>query len=244
MKGGKRMPLYNDSHPDVLRIRRQITELEQQKTGKLEWLEEMRSDPAKWEDDVDPIYRKIRMDISSLEVELVDIQERVQQLENQLSELRQLEGEIPAVEVDLIQKEHVFLKTKERLMTLLKKRSEVIHTGDVSDYMSKGVHLQIVAHPSVPSRPVGPNRPLFLTVVLIGALLAGLALALFLSVIRPVFDGPGALKKELGLPVLGMVSMVDDGPGGALFASKALFFVIFVGLIGAYGGMMALARYM
>ncbi|MBF0186508.1 MAG: hypothetical protein HQL50_01125 [Magnetococcales bacterium] len=244
MKGGRKMPLYNESHPDVISLRRQIAAIEQQKIDKLNWLEEVRDNPAQWEMDVDPIYRKIKIDISDLDVELISLRERVQQLENRLSELRQLEKQIPAVEVELIRMEQHFSMTKERLLALLNKQSAARFSGDVAEGLSKEVRFRIIEQPSVPTRPVGPNRPLFLTVVLIGAVLGGVALALFLSVIRPVFDSPAALKKELGLPVLGMVSMVDEGPGMAFFSSKPLFVIIVIMLMGSYAGIMMFSHLM
>ena len=66
-------------------------------------------------------------------------------------------------------------------------------------------------------------------------------MALFLAVVRPVFDSPGSLKRVLGLPVLGMVSMVDEGTGSNLLRSRIFFVFTIIMLFAVYAGLIIIA---
>jgi hypothetical protein len=59
----------------------------------------------------------------------------------------------------------------------------------------------------VPLTPAGPNRPRLFSLVFAGALLAGLAVALLLSQIRPTFLSQTSLREVTGLPILGSIGM-------------------------------------
>jgi hypothetical protein len=67
--------------------------------------------------------------------------------------------------------------------------------------------FKIVDPPTMPVAPVGPNRPLLHSAVLIVALVSGAAAAWFISQARPTFDGPATMRKVTGLNVLGTVQM-------------------------------------
>jgi len=101
------------------------------------------------------------------------------------------------------------------------------------------VEFQVVDPPHVPLSPTSPNRPLFITIVLIGGILAGGAFGFVLYQLRPTFDDVGSLKDITGVPVLGSISMVRTREylrGRRL--SLASFGVAFAALIVVYGGIL------
>ena len=60
--------------------------------------------------------------------------------------------------------------------------------------------------PVEPVTPSGPQRAMLNSVVMLMSIAAGLALALFLQQVRPVFSTKDAVRQTTGLPVIGSVS--------------------------------------
>jgi hypothetical protein len=93
----------------------------------------------------------------------------------------------------------------------------------------------------VPSVPAAPNRPIFLTLVLIVAFGAGIAAAFVAGQLQTTFPTPQRLIQVTGLKVLGTVSEVVNaaerlrrrqrlywlaGTGGALCAAYSVLILI------------------
>lgn len=68
------------------------------------------------------------------------------------------------------------------------------------------VSLRVVEQPNLPTRPSGPNRLLFMSGMLVFALISGVGFALVLSVLRPVVLTVEQLRAQFDLNVLGNVS--------------------------------------
>jgi len=66
----------------------------------------------------------------------------------------------------------------------------------------------LIDPPRVSPKPVSPNRLLLLPAAFLAALGAGLLTAFVASQLRPVFLRPIDLREKIGLPVLGIVSLV------------------------------------
>ncbi|MBF0438154.1 MAG: hypothetical protein HQL93_03435 [Magnetococcales bacterium] len=230
MKGGRKMPLYTENHAEVIAIRQSIAQQEQLKQDKVNALRSSADDAMSWELEANPVYRNLKMTASKQEVELTSLRAHLVELENLMKRLKSMESTLPAIENELQRLETRVTMTQEEMAAMLQQESKARERGELEEDLSRFVRFKVLERPQTPRHPVGPDRPLFSIVVLVGGLMAGLALALFLSVIRPVFDSPASLKRVLGLPVLGMVSMVDEGVGNRLSQSSLVFFLVFGGL--------------
>ncbi|MBF0191477.1 MAG: hypothetical protein HQL99_10130 [Magnetococcales bacterium] len=227
-KGGKRLPVYTETHAEVMALRQAIAQQEQLKQEKIARLRSNADDASSWELEANPVYRSLKMTASKLDVELTSVRVRLSETEAHLKRLRSQETTLPAIENEYNRLQTRLTMIQEEMAAMLQQESKARERGELEEDLSRFVRFKVIDRPQTPQRPVGPNRPLFSSVVLAGGLLAGLALSLFLSVIRPVFDSPASIKRVLGLPVLGMVSMVDEGIGGR-WAHSTLIFVLTVG---------------
>jgi uncharacterized protein involved in exopolysaccharide biosynthesis len=103
------------------------------------------------------------------------------------------------------------------------------------------VRFEILQPPTAPFGPVFPRRTLLLTGVLVGAVMAGLALSYLLHLISPVVGSLRGLAELAELPVLGVVSSAFPqqltaqskksllrfiGAGGALVGACAVVLVL------------------
>jgi hypothetical protein len=94
----------------------------------------------------------------------------------------------------------------------------------------------VVDPATVPTTPIGPNRMLFSSLVLLVGFGAGAALALLLVQLDRSFFTLHDLRK-LGLPVLGGISAADPPPRGA-FAAVVFSFGLLL-LVATYGAVLA-----
>jgi 4-amino-4-deoxy-L-arabinose transferase-like glycosyltransferase len=100
--------------------------------------------------------------------------------------------------------------------------------------------FKIIDPPTMPLAPVGPNRPLLHSAVLLAALACGAALAWFISQSRPTFDGPGTLRQVTGLAVLGTVQMNWTAAETVKRRrAQAALACAFAALLCLYGGVLA-----
>ncbi|MEO5347079.1 MAG: hypothetical protein H7834_11975 [Magnetococcus sp. YQC-9] len=230
VKGGRKLPLYNENHAEVIALRKAIAQQEQQRQEKINRLRASADDASSWELEANPVYRNLKLTASKLEVELASARVRLSETEAHLKRLRSQETTLPAIENEYNRLQTRLTMIQEEMAAMLQQETKARERGELEEDLSRFVRFKVIDRPQVPRRPVGPNRPLFSMVVLVGGILSGLALSLFLSVIRPVFDSPAALKRVLGLPVLGMVSMVDEGVGSRWARSNAAFVSTLLGL--------------
>jgi polysaccharide biosynthesis transport protein len=103
---------------------------------------------------------------------------------------------------------------KQQYDQLLANREQVRLRSDVQTRTSP-LTIQVVEPPSVPSVPAAPNRPIFLTAVLILGLGAGVAAAFVAGQLQTTFPTQRKLAEVTGLPVLGTVSEVLTAPARA-----------------------------
>ena len=236
--GGERRPLYTESHAEVIAIRKAIARFEKQHDDEQVKIFEEAGQSDSWELEANPVFRKLKMAASGVDIDLASAKARLASTASRIKKLKELEDIIPAMENKLFRLQGYLDQKKNKMLSMLGRETQASETAEIEARLSRFVRFRIVSRPTVPRRPVGPNRTLFSSIVLLGALLASTTVALFLAVVRPVFDSPGSLKRVLGLPVLGMVSMVEEGFGSNWFRSKLFFalsvillFVVYAGLI-------------
>ena len=183
--------------------------------------------------------------LEQLRVRLVDVTAQIASFERQerfgraeverLDAIARSEPEVQAQALNLNRDYTVLRRNYEELLG----RREAIQIAGAARNSSDRVRLEVVDPPSLPVRPIAPNRLLLFSAVLVAGLAAGLGSAFALSRLDHSFYTLQDLR-ALGLPVLGGVS----GPrpqggrlGGAAFVGcLALLFagyaVVLTGLPG------------
>jgi len=95
--------------------------------------------------------------------------------------------------------------------------------------------------PTVPTKPSGPPRALWSSIVVLGGLGIGVALAFLMSQVRPTFDNREELNTFTDYPVLGSVSMVWTKAQIKMRQRRHFGFLLgLLALVSAYGLVMFL----
>lgn len=200
---------YTNNHPDVISIRRTIADLEIKKKEELEQIKQsVAADLSAAH--ANPVYQQIKISLGETEATVASLGVRVQQFRAKITHLKNAVDTIPKIEAALKNMNRDYNINKKNYETLLARRESAKISQDAGR-TSDSVKFRVVDPPHVPSSPAAPNRPLLASAVLVGGLLAGLAFALFMSQVRPTYDGARMVTHELSLPVLGSVSRVWTG---------------------------------
>lgn len=230
---------YTDNHPDITSIKRLIQSLEEQK----------KQEAAQKKDDPlggkiqNPVYQQLTVAIAEADATVASLQARVAEYQRRYTNLRNASNAIPQVEQDHTQLIRDYDVYRQNYDALLKRRESVIMSGEVES-KTDTVDFRVIDPPFVPSQPAWPNRPLLLSLVTLGGLVAGIAVAFVLSQLRRTVTDRRSLRELTGLPMLGAVSKVEtESSRKRKRKSKMAYLATLGGLIAAYGGMMILQMF-
>jgi polysaccharide chain length determinant protein (PEP-CTERM system associated) len=121
--------------------------------------------------------------------------------------LKEMMDTVPQVEAELTRLNRDYGIHKAQYEALLE-RLEQARLSEEAGQSADNVKFKVIDPPRLPLTPIGPNRPLFMSIVLLAGIGAGIGIAFVLSFLRPVFDSRRSLREVTGLPVLGSVGMV------------------------------------
>jgi len=180
--------------------------------------------------DMNPVYQNMRIQLTNAEVEIASLRAELNQQQQNIEELRTLVDTVPQVEAELgrLDRDYDVVKTKyEQLLVQL----ETANIGEDVEASIDEVQFRIIDPPFAGRNPAGPQRQLFLIVVLLGSLGVGAALLFVLNLLNPVFFSSRAVKSGVGIPVLGSVSLILSSEEVSEKRKSHLHFAVAVGML-------------
>lgn len=193
---------YTDQHPDVVSTLRLIAKLEEQRK------QERQKPPAP--DDAarqySPLFQQMKVTLAEAEAREAALRARVAAMQQRQQQLQQQRDEVPELESELGQLTRDYQINKENYEKLIARREAAKLSGELTT-TTEMMSFKIIDPPTMPQRPVGPNRALYYSAVLAAGVIAGAAAALGLSELRPTFLNPAELRAATGLRVLGTIAM-------------------------------------
>jgi polysaccharide chain length determinant protein (PEP-CTERM system associated) len=226
---------YTEAHPDIISARRLITQLEAQKREE-ERTRVPSSDPGA---SYSPMLQQMKISLSEAEARVASLRARVGEFQSRVTRMQAQSVAAPEVEAQLSQLNRDYTVNRENYQKLVERRESAKLSGDLSTATDM-LTFRVIDPPTVPSAPVGPNRPRLFSVVFALALAAGLGVALLMSQFRPTFLSQASLREVTGLPILGAIGMnwtvaQKSRQKKRLYGMAAAVFALF----GAYGTVMA-----
>ena len=225
---------FTDRHPDVIAVKQKIDILKKQQEDEL-----LNPKASNYIGVENPIYQELKIELGKVEAEVGALRARKRELERKVSGLNKLVDTVPQVEADLLKLNRDYKINKENYDGLVSRREAAKISRDASQSVDD-IQFKVIDPPVVPLVPVGPNRPLFMSLVLLAGLGGGIAFALFLSQVRSTFDSATELSSGTGLPVYGSISMVwDDSQLSKKKSNFIIFSLAVLALFAVYGMVVA-----
>jgi len=193
---------YTDQHPDVVSTRQQIERLRPQAAT------ERRSGGAGI---TNPSYISLRAMMAEREAQLAAATARRNQIQSDLAQLGARQSTEPGLATEQSRLTRDYEVLKQQYDQLLANREQVRLRSDVQTRTSP-LNVQVVEPPSVPGVPAAPNRPIFLTLILIVGIGAGISAAFVAGQLQTTFPTQNRLAALTGLPVFGTLSEVVTPP--------------------------------
>jgi len=227
---------YTEKHPDVIEIARLISDLEEKRDEERLLMDEMDVGPAG-----NPLYQQQKMQLSQADATVASLQTRVEEYKRRVSELQAMVDNVPTIEAELKQLDRDYGIHQQNYKALLSRR-ESANIAEQAEISGDQLRFRVVDPPRVPLHPSSPDRPLLMTGVLLGSIVIGAALALFMFMLRPTFDSSRKVMEVLGRPVLGGVSMIYNHEWSSKHRNALIAYSLAgVGLLVLYGGVITVS---
>ncbi|WBX83225.1 XrtA system polysaccharide chain length determinant [Sphingosinicella microcystinivorans] len=193
---------WTDQHPDVVATKAQVRRLEQQAAREAKD-PELRQQAAQ----ANPVYVNLRSMVFERQSAVAALEARRAQLQNAISEMASRQVQQPGIVAEQAKLNRDYEVLQSQYNQLLKSREEIRLRSDV-ETKTQQVKFRVVDPPSQPREPIAPNRPLYLSLVLLVGLGAGGALSFLLSQLHTTYITAAQLEKRFDYPVLGSVTEI------------------------------------
>lgn len=220
-----------DAHPDMIAIKSQIASLKA--------MADREGTGGGGGNSQNPAYASLAAMRAERQATVSALMARKAQLTGDISKItaQQIQNPGIAAEYDRINGEYTAFKAQ--YDKLLGQREQVRLRGDVQTE-TDAIKVELLDPPSKPTSPAAPNRPLFLTLVLLAGIGGGIGVAFGLAQVRTSYATAAKLERASGLPVIGSITEVVTpdrhverrkklvwlmGGGGALVGLYALLLV-------------------
>ena len=227
---------YTEKHPDVIEITRLIADLGEQRDEERVMMDEMDLGPAG-----NPVYQQMKLQLSQADATVTSMETRVEEYQRRVDVLQEQVDSVPRIEAELKQLDRDYSIHQRNYQTLLARR-ESANMAEQAEISGDQLKFRVVDPPRVPLNPSSPDRPLLMTGVLIGGIVAGGALAFLLFLLRPTFDSSRKVMEVLGRPVLGGVSMIYNQQWNSRHRHALIGYSLAgIGLLVMYGGVLTVS---
>ena len=200
---------YTEQHPDVANTRRLIKDLEALKKKEVQELRKTAmANPAAASTN-SLAYQELNRMLASSEVQVAALRARVGEYEARFNRAREMMKTAPQIEAEFAQLNRDYEINKKNYNDLVSRRESAAMSGELES--AAGVaDFRLIDPPRASPKPVAPNRMLLLPLALLAGLGAGLGITFVMSQLRAVFYDARAMGHALGLPLLGVVTLVMD----------------------------------
>jgi len=185
---------YTDKHPDILKIKQQIKDLEKNGTASVAETPAARREPVQITD--------VRREIENTAADIGRIQSEIMTYERRVESTPKREQELMALQRD-------YENLQESYSSLLNRKLE----ADISVNMErkqKGEQFRVLDQARLPKRPVEPNmRRLFLITIAAGIGIGG-GIIFLLEYMNAGFRSPKEVELSLGLPMIALLPFIED----------------------------------
>ena len=229
---------YTEDHPDVKAARQSIAQL--QAEGARSSVAASKSGAPTKGEIANSVYDQIKIKLVDAEAAVAAVQRRLDDAQADLQRIEKVAQSAPGVLVQAqdLDRDYSVLKRNYQELVARREATQIAHAADTK---TEKIQFRIVDPPQVPILPAAPNRAMFVTIVLLFGIGAGLAVPVALTQVDRSFATIAQLR-NLGVPILGSVTRLSLG------AARRRAMIQLVGvcastllLIAIYGTLLALS---
>lgn len=185
---------YSDKHPDVIRLKLEISSLEQQ-------VRESEGNGSSETTFVNPHLAQIQLQVDELGVEARLLQKEAEGLRASIARYQRRVEATPSREQEFSGLAREYETAQERYRSLVQREREA-QLAESMEERQKGEQFRVL-DPALPARePTAPKRPLLYALGVLLALGAGVAVAIGLEVIDPSLRSPDEVRDLTSIPVI------------------------------------------
>ncbi len=194
---------YTENHPYIKAIDATIKEIEKRIA---EGSNDLEDEEPSMEAMSNPYVQAIKAQINQTNAEIAALKTRSARYKEKLKNVDEQFNSRLAIETEMQNLNRDYQTIKSNYLKLIQRREQAAMSERV-DTEASALKFKVVDPANRPTKPSAPNRPILYTATLFGGIVVGIAIALLLTFIKPVFISVKALRDVTGLPVLGSVSV-------------------------------------
>ncbi|MFA3790748.1 XrtA system polysaccharide chain length determinant [Aliiglaciecola sp. SL4] len=233
---------YTENHPEVKNTEKLLEKLYDERESHIKGLTDVAEETGSYSQfgnlNQNPVYQELKLSVAQYDGQLAQLNVRAENIRLKINELEQIVDLVPQIEAEAQGLNRDYQITKEKYLELISRREQA-ELSRKAEATSDDVQFRVIDPPTLPTKPSGPNRIIFYTMILIVGFGSGLGVAFLLSQINPVVLSPSQLVSNFGIPVFGKVSHIDakelakvDRRRMLVFSASSLaIFIIFLGLV-------------
>ena len=203
---------YTDKHPEVIRLRKRIAEMEKENEPELSTI------PA-----------ELILQKKGIEEEIESIKKEISNLNTQLDFHQRRVEDTPKREQELLSLMRNYKNTQETYNSLLKRKLEAGIATNM-EKRQKGEQFRILDPGRLPEKPIFPNmKKLFLICLMVGLGCCG-GIIFLLDFIDNSVKKPEVVSDKLGIPVLAVMPIIKHHKD-IVWQRLNIVFSIFAGMI-------------
>lgn len=192
---------YTQKHPDIIRIKKIISNLEKNKQNNKDASGGSLFIPPNTKMGIE----NIKVNINTLTTDISNLKSQIRDYERRIENTPTREQEMKSLERD-------YNNTRAAYNMLLNKKLEAVVAVNM-EKKQKGEKFQILDPAGLPEKPVFPNMiMLFLLTLVVGPNI-GFVLVFLLEYLNTSFRSPNDIESYLGVPVLATVPRIYDRKG-------------------------------
>ena len=219
---------WTDSHPDMIALRNQLSAATAAANG-----EPLTGGAG---GSPNPLYLSLQSMRADKASQVAALQERKSQITRDLNAFEAKMAQSPGVAAEQSAIDRDYTVLKDQYSKLLADREQVKLQNQVQT-QTDAVKFSVIDPPTSPRAPIAPNRPLFLTGVLLIGIFGGIGAAWGLAQIRSTFPTAARLERASGMTVIGSIG---ETISAAQIAFRRRRLTLFAGSAGALACVWAL----
>jgi polysaccharide chain length determinant protein (PEP-CTERM system associated) len=234
----KLLQRYTESHPDIRVLKGRLTALREEREAEIAAFANP-TGPGSEANKVstysvpNKVYEQVKLSLVEAEAQISLLKSQLDRAREEITELESKAAQVPEIEAALTRLNRDYAVIKRNHDALLERR-ESARLSRARELKSEEVQFRVVEPPIVPNLPNGPQRATFIMATIVVAIGAGIGVAGFFFVLSGAISSVAGLREQLGVPLLGIVSVVESAGAkhlkrlnvAACFGALIMLFVV------------------